>query len=224
MNVVPLVLYVLSALAYVWHFARRQPGSDARRPPSSSPAPWPTPSSSACRRWRSGHVPVTNASSAISSFVLLLALAYLYVEMTTEERTMGAFILPLMVAFQSIPAFNPGIEPRAEVLEGWLFGLHVVVAAVRVRELRARLRHRLDLRAALQGDQGEAPRRVLRAAAVAAGARFDEPARGLGRAGSSSRSGSSSASSGRHRRRATPEATRGCRPCRFRTPRFSSRS
>jgi ABC-type transport system involved in cytochrome c biogenesis permease subunit len=35
------------------------------------------------------------------------------------------FILPLLVALQAIPALNPGIEDRAEVLQGPLFGLHV---------------------------------------------------------------------------------------------------
>ena len=55
----------------------------------------------------------------------LLVLAYLYTEMTTDERAMGTFILPLVVAFQSIPAFNPGVEDRAAVLQGPLFGIHV---------------------------------------------------------------------------------------------------
>ena len=125
MNVVPLVLYVLSALAYVWHFARRQPPVGRAATTLLVAGALAHTFVIGMQTMEVGHVPVTNASSAISSFVLLLALAYLYVEMTTEERTMGAFILPLMVAFQSIPAFNPGIEPRAPVLEGPLFGLHV---------------------------------------------------------------------------------------------------
>jgi ABC-type transport system involved in cytochrome c biogenesis permease subunit len=72
-----------------------------------------------------GHVPVTNAASAISTFVRLLALAYLYTEMTTDERAMGAFILPLAVVLQSIPAFMPQVEDRSAVLSGPLFGVHV---------------------------------------------------------------------------------------------------
>ncbi len=58
-------------------------------------------------------------------FVLLLALAYLYTEMMTEERAMGAFILPLLVAVQAFPAFIDGPEERAAVLQGPLFGIHV---------------------------------------------------------------------------------------------------
>jgi ABC-type transport system involved in cytochrome c biogenesis permease subunit len=72
-----------------------------------------------------GHVPFANASAATSTFVLLLALAYLYVEMTTDERAMGVFILTLLVALQSIPAFNPVHEERAALLTGPLFNLHV---------------------------------------------------------------------------------------------------
>ena len=72
-----------------------------------------------------GHVPITDPTTAISSFVWLLALAYLYTEMTTDERAMGVFILPLLVALQTIPALNPGIEPRSAVLQGPLFSIHV---------------------------------------------------------------------------------------------------
>jgi ABC-type transport system involved in cytochrome c biogenesis permease subunit len=45
--------------------------------------------------------------------------------MTTDERAMGVFILPLLVALQAIPAFKPSIEVRSEVLQGPLFGIHV---------------------------------------------------------------------------------------------------
>jgi ABC-type transport system involved in cytochrome c biogenesis permease subunit len=45
--------------------------------------------------------------------------------MTTDERAMGAFILPLIVAFQAIPALNPGVESPDAVLQGPLFGVHV---------------------------------------------------------------------------------------------------
>ena len=45
--------------------------------------------------------------------------------MTTDERAMGVFILPLLVALQAIPAVRPGVEDRAAVLQGPLFGVHV---------------------------------------------------------------------------------------------------
>ena len=72
-----------------------------------------------------GHVPVAGATSAISTFVWLLALSYLYTEMTTDERAMGVFILPLLVALQTIPALRPSVELRAAVLQSPWFGVHV---------------------------------------------------------------------------------------------------
>src|SRR4030081_263580 len=56
--------------------------------------------------------------------VLLLAVAYLYTEVTTDERAMGVFILPLLVALQTIPALIPNAEPHS-VLRGPLFSIHV---------------------------------------------------------------------------------------------------
>jgi len=72
-----------------------------------------------------GHVPVAGASPAISTFVWLLALSYLYTELTTDERAMGVFILPFIVAMQILPAVRPSIGTRSAVLQGPLFGVHV---------------------------------------------------------------------------------------------------
>ena len=131
-----------------------------------------------------GHAPLVGTTAAISAFVWLLGLAYLYVEMTTDERAMGVFITVLLAALAVLPALNPaGRSPRPALLRSPLFSVHVLVAAVRLRQLRAGLRHRHHLRAAVQGNQGQAPGLLLRPAAVAAGARRDEPARDRGRLG-----------------------------------------
>ena len=46
--------------------------------------------------------------------------------MTTDERAMGVFILPLLVgAAGDSRRSSPGIEERAAVLQGPLFGIHV---------------------------------------------------------------------------------------------------
>src|SRR5205085_8384583 len=74
---------------------------------------------------QAGEVPVAGATPAISMFVWLLALAYLYTEMTTDERAMGVFILPLLVVLQTIPALRSSAEDHAPVLQGPLFGVHV---------------------------------------------------------------------------------------------------
>jgi ABC-type transport system involved in cytochrome c biogenesis permease subunit len=125
MNSIPLILYVAALIAYVLHFARRQPTVGRTATTLLVAGALAHTFVIGMQTMEVGHVPVTNASSAISTFVLLLVLAYLYAEMTTEERAMGAFILPLAVALQTIPALHPMAEDRADVLQGPLFGIHV---------------------------------------------------------------------------------------------------
>ena len=126
-----------------------------------------------------GHVPIANPSRAVSTFVWLLALSYLYLEITTNERAMGVFILPIVVGLQLIPTLYPGVENsrRPGAAQRLVLGAHRV-AALRLCELRAGRRARADLRAAVQGDQEEAPRLLLHAAAVAADPGRHELARG----------------------------------------------
>jgi ABC-type transport system involved in cytochrome c biogenesis permease subunit len=71
------------------------------------------------------HIPFANPSRAISTFVWLLTLSYLYLEITTEERAMGVFILPIVVGLQTIPALFPGVENADPVLDSPWFWVHV---------------------------------------------------------------------------------------------------
>jgi ABC-type transport system involved in cytochrome c biogenesis permease subunit len=125
MNSIPLALYIAALGAYILHFARRQ--ADVGRAATTLLLAGALSHTFVVgmQTMEVGHVPVTNASSAISTFVLLLVLAYLFTEMSTEERAMGTFILPLVVALQIIPAVHPLPEEKADVLQGALFGIHV---------------------------------------------------------------------------------------------------
>ena len=125
MNSVPLVAYVAALVAYVWHFARRQPSVGRAATTLLVFAALAHVFVIGMQTMAIGSVPIAGPTSTISTFVCLLALAYLFTEMTTDERAMGTFILPLLVGLQSIPAFKPGVEDRAPVLQGPLFGLHV---------------------------------------------------------------------------------------------------
>src|SRR4029078_1464554 len=125
MNMVPLVLYAAAMVAYAWHFAQRNAAVGRSATTLLVAAALSHTFVIGMQTMEVGHVPMTGATSAISTFVWLLALSYLYVEMTTDERAMGVFILPLLAALQAIPAFNPGVEERAGVLQGPLFGIHV---------------------------------------------------------------------------------------------------
>jgi ABC-type transport system involved in cytochrome c biogenesis permease subunit len=124
-NVTPLALYAVALVAYIWHFSRRQAAVGRAATTLLVFAVLAHTFVIGMQTMEVGHVPFFTQSSVISTFVLLLALAYLYTEMTTDERAMGAFITPLLVALQSIPAFSPGLEERDELLRGPLFGIHV---------------------------------------------------------------------------------------------------
>jgi ABC-type transport system involved in cytochrome c biogenesis permease subunit len=126
MNFVPLALYVAALAAYAWHFAKRDPAIGRAATTLLGAGALAHTFVVGMLTMEAGHVPVTNASAAISTTVWLLVLAYLYTEMTTDERAMGTFILPMVVALQLIPAFLPAVEDRADVLQGPLFGIHVV--------------------------------------------------------------------------------------------------
>jgi ABC-type transport system involved in cytochrome c biogenesis permease subunit len=125
MNAVPLGLYAAALVAYAWHFAQRNPVIGRSATTLLIAAALAHTFVVGMQTMEVGHVPIGGATSAISTFVWLLALAYLYTELTTDERAMGVFILPLLVALQAIPAIRPGVEDHAAVLQGPLFGAHV---------------------------------------------------------------------------------------------------
>jgi ABC-type uncharacterized transport system permease subunit len=73
-----------------------------------------------------GYAPLVGTTAAVSTFVWLLGLAYLYVELTTDERAMGMFVTILLVALDILPALHPAIEPRPTLLRSPLFTLHIM--------------------------------------------------------------------------------------------------
>jgi ABC-type transport system involved in cytochrome c biogenesis permease subunit len=125
LNAIPLVLYVAAFVAYGWHFARRHGAMGRAATTILVAGAMAHTFVIGMLTVEAGHVPFAGTTPAISTFVWLLALAYLYTELTTDERAMGVFILPLLAALQAIPAFKPGIEERSEILQGPLFNVHV---------------------------------------------------------------------------------------------------
>src|SRR5215831_8485461 len=106
MNIGPLLLYIAALVAYAWHFARRQAVVGRTATTLLVFGALAHTFVIGMQTMEVGHVPVAGPTSAISTFVWLLGLAYLYTEMTTDERAMGVFIIPLLVALQSIPALH----------------------------------------------------------------------------------------------------------------------
>jgi len=99
LNLLPLTLYAAAVVVYAIHFARRQAAV--------------------------GRLATTLLLLGVLIHTFVIALSYLYLEMTTEERAMGVFILPIVAGLQTIPAIYPGMEYRDPVLDSPWFWVHV---------------------------------------------------------------------------------------------------
>ena len=98
MNVIPLALYAIAMTLYAWHFTRREALVGRMATTTLVAATLAHTFVIGMQTMEIGHVPIAGTTSVISTFVWLLALADLYTEMTTDERAMGTFIQPLLVA------------------------------------------------------------------------------------------------------------------------------
>lgn len=125
MNLLPLILYAAAGVAYAVHFARRQPSAGRAATTLLLFGTLTHTFVIGMQTMEVGHVPFANPSRAVSTFVWLLTLSYLYLELTTDERAMGVFILPIVVGLQLIPVLYPGMEYRDAVLDSAWFWVHV---------------------------------------------------------------------------------------------------
>jgi ABC-type transport system involved in cytochrome c biogenesis permease subunit len=125
LNVLPLVLYAAAAVAYAIHFARRQPQIGRTATTLLLFAALAHTFVIGMQTMEVRHVPFASPSRAISTFVWLLTLSYLYLELTTDERAMGVFILPIVIGLQTIPVLYPGVERQDPVLDSPWFWVHM---------------------------------------------------------------------------------------------------
>jgi len=125
LNVLPLILYIAAGIAYAVHFARRQPSAGRTATMLLLFAALAHTFVIGMQTMEVRHVPFANPSRAVSTFVWLLTLSYLYLEVTTDERAMGVFILPIVIGLQLIPVLNPGVENADPVLDSPWFWVHV---------------------------------------------------------------------------------------------------
>lgn len=125
MNTIPLFLYVMAGVAYAFYFARRSAPAGRVATVTLVFGALVHTFVIGMQTMQVGHIPFVGTTGAISAFVWLLALAYLYTELTTDERAMGIFIVPLMIALQIIPALTNSVAERPPVLESRWFEIHV---------------------------------------------------------------------------------------------------
>ena len=125
MNLLLLVLYVAAGIAYALYFAQRQATVGRAATTLLLFAALAHTFVIGMQTMEVRHVPFANPSRAVSTFVWLLTLSYLYLELTTDERAMGVFVLPIVIGLQIIPVLNPGVENADPVLDSPWFWVHV---------------------------------------------------------------------------------------------------
>jgi ABC-type transport system involved in cytochrome c biogenesis permease subunit len=124
-NLLPLVLYAAAGIAYAIHFARRDVTVGRTATTLLLLAVLVHTFVIGMQTMEAGHLPFASPSRAVSTFVWLLTLSYLYLELTTDERSMGVFILPIIVGLQLIPVLSPGVENRDPLLDSPWFWVHM---------------------------------------------------------------------------------------------------
>jgi len=124
-NAVPLILYCLAGILYAVHFVRRSLALGQAATTALGTAALAHTFVIGMMTVQLGHVPFAGATQAISTFVWLLTLAYLYTEMSSGERSLGVFVVPLLFVLQLIPATRPDMRDPAPILRSPWFGLHV---------------------------------------------------------------------------------------------------
>jgi ABC-type transport system involved in cytochrome c biogenesis permease subunit len=125
LTLLPLVLYAAAAVVYAVHFAKRQATVGRTATTLLLVGVLAHTFVVGMQTMEVRHVPISNTSTAVSSFVWMLALSYLYLEVSTDERAMGVFILPILVGLQVIPVLYPGIDYKDPVLDSPWFWVHV---------------------------------------------------------------------------------------------------
>lgn len=126
MRAIPLLFYAAAATAYGAHFAWRDARVGRLATGLLATGLLTHTFQIGMQTVQAGHAPLVGTTAAIWAFVYLLGLAYLYVELTSDERSMGLFVTVMLVALGIIPAFDSGVSQRPALLRSPLFTVHVM--------------------------------------------------------------------------------------------------
>jgi ABC-type transport system involved in cytochrome c biogenesis permease subunit len=122
----PVLLYAAAAAAYLVNFSSRDPRAGRAATALLAGGVLAHTFMIGMQTMKAGYAPLVGTTAAVSAFVWLLGLAYLYVELTTDERAMGLFVTVLLAGLAILPALHPALAPRPELLRSPLFTLHIV--------------------------------------------------------------------------------------------------
>ncbi len=126
MTLLPLLLYIVAGVVYTVFFVRRNSRAGRFATASLAAAALVHTFVIGMQTVEVGHLPLVGTASAISAFVWMLAVAYLYTEVTTDERALGVFIAPLLVVLQTISTLSGTVSEPAALLDSPLLAAHVV--------------------------------------------------------------------------------------------------
>jgi ABC-type transport system involved in cytochrome c biogenesis permease subunit len=121
-----VLLYAAAAAAYLVNFSSRDPRAGRAATALLAGGVLAHTFMIGMQTMKAGYAPLVGTTAAVSAFVWLLGLAYLYVELTSDERAMGLFVTVLLAGLAILPALHPALEPRPELLRSPLFTLHIV--------------------------------------------------------------------------------------------------
>jgi len=122
----PFLFYLAAAILYFTHFARRDRRAGRLATGLLAGGVLAHTFLIGMQTVEAGHAPLVGTTAAVSAFVWLLGLSYLYVELTTDERAMGVFVSAILAGLAVLPAFSPDLEPRPPLLQSPLFTIHVL--------------------------------------------------------------------------------------------------
>jgi ABC-type transport system involved in cytochrome c biogenesis permease subunit len=125
-----LILYAVAAVLYAVHFARRDPRAGRAATITLAAAVLTHTFLLGMHTMQVGHAPLVGRGEAVSFFIWLLAVLYLYVEMTTTERAMGVFVVSLLALLFVIPMTSSDPTGRPPLLDTPLFVAHVTFVLV----------------------------------------------------------------------------------------------
>ena len=122
----PFLFYLGAAILYFTHFARRDRRAGRLATGLLAGGVLAHTFLIGMQTVEAGHAPLVGTTAAVSAFVWLLGLSYLYVELTTDERAMGVFVSAILAGLAVLPAFSPDLEPRPPLLQSPLFSGHSI--------------------------------------------------------------------------------------------------